>query len=113
MKPKLKAPRGNEPRGAKDRDETKEPNMLNLAISNDPASTPIEITVYRGAKKPDPIARDTLTWAALGDEIEALVAEPAPSKDAMHAIGPYRLREGTTRAGANVDRMSAVIALDV
>src|SRR6185369_9403881 len=36
-----------------------------------------------------------------------------PSKDAMHAIGPYRLREGTTRAGANVDRMSAVIALDV
>lgn len=77
------------------------------------ANTPIEITVYEGAKAPNPIAHDTLTWTELGDEIEALIAEPAASKETMRAIGPYRLREGATRANRNVERMAAVIALDV
>ncbi|MEI9950639.1 MAG: phage/plasmid primase, P4 family [Pseudomonadota bacterium] len=78
----------------------------------DPA-TPIQITVYRGAKNTTPTSRPSLTWDAFGDKLEALLGKAAPTKEALTGIGPYRLRDGGTRNGADVEAMGAVIALDV
>jgi hypothetical protein len=109
--PKLRTPRATTPEALSvAKDET---NMNSIPVSETHASTPIEITIYNGMYDTTPIASDTLTFAELGDELEALIAQPARAKAEMLAIGPHRLRDGTTRANANVERMGAVIALDV
>ena len=71
------------------------------------------LTIYRGARDATPAARDDLPWPALVDELTALLAEPpAGEKVDVIAFAPHRLRDGTTRAAANVDAVT-MLAIDV
>jgi virulence-associated protein E len=79
------------------------------------------MTVYVGARANVPAAQDDLTWDQFCDELEGMINEaPAapPSADrdeqkrTMLAWSPHRLREGTTRALANVEAITA-LAIDV
>ena len=73
------------------------------------------LTVYAGARATTPAAVDALTWDAFCDEIAALCREETSATDKrdLVAFGPYRLRDGATRAAANVVAMSDVAAIDV
>ena len=73
------------------------------------------LTVYAGARATTPAAVDALTWDAFCDEVEALAREESQHTDKrdLPAFGPYRLRDGATRAAANVVAMSDVAAIDV
>lgn len=75
----------------------------------------LDLTVYRGARSATPTARDALAWGEFVAEVEALCREESAATDKrdLPALGPYRLRAGATRAAANVERMSAVAALDL
>lgn len=73
----------------------------------------VDLTVYRGATNPSPIARDTITWDEFCNEVEADLALEYTSKTDMLAFGPYRLKPGTTRSAANVGQMSSLIGLDL
>lgn len=78
----------------------------------------IHITVYRGAKQPEPIAQDDFpSWDALADELEAMTRElptapPTASAEAqkktMLAFGPHRLRE-PYRCAANVEAVTLLV----
>lgn len=76
---------------------------------------PIALSVFAGARATTPAARDALTWDAFCDEIAALCQRrtTATDKRDLIAFGPYRLRDGATRAAANVERMASVAALDL
>ena len=76
---------------------------------------PVSVCVFAGARSPMPAARDVLSWGAFCDEIAALCREETAATDKrdLVAFGPYRLRDGAPRAAANVERMSAVVMLDV
>lgn len=69
-------------------------------------------TIYVGAKDTTPALCEALTWAEICAAIAEMVERPAPNKAAMLAVGPYRLRDGTTRAAANVEAVT-LLALDV
>ncbi len=58
------------------------------------------LTVYAGARATTPAAVDALTWDEFCDEVEALAREETPHTDKrdLPAFGPYRLRDGATRA---------------
>ena len=73
------------------------------------------LTVYAGARATTPAAVDALTWDAFCAEVEALAREESQHTDKrdLPAFGPYRLRDGATRAAANVVAMSDVAAIDV
>jgi hypothetical protein len=62
----------------------------------------VHVTIYRGAKAPEPIDQVDLPWAQLVVELDAALAETAPRKEALLAFGPYRLRPGASRADAHV-----------
>jgi hypothetical protein len=51
----------------------------------------VHVTIYRGAKAPEPLAQDDLPWPELCDEIEAMAEIEYDDKLAMLAIGPHRL----------------------
>lgn len=76
---------------------------------------PISLTVYRGANNTTPIARDTVAWSEICNEVETLSNKDSHTTDKrdLMAFGPYRLQDGATRAAAAVTAMSCVVALDV
>lgn len=55
------------------------------------------VTIYAGARSPEPIAQDDLTWPELCDEIESMAAIEYPDKLSMLAIGPHRLHASDRR----------------
>src|ERR1051325_11140487 len=71
----------------------------------------VHVTIYRGAKAPEPIGQEDLAWPALVAELEAALGETAPRKEALLAFGPYRLRDGAGRSDAAVLERT-FIALD-
>jgi hypothetical protein len=80
----------------------------------------VHVTIYSGAKAPEPIAQDDLTWPELCDEIEAMAEIEYPDKLSMLAIGPHRLRvpyrklenvEAVTLLVIDVDRVDDLDAL--
>jgi hypothetical protein len=75
----------------------------------------LNLTVYRGARDPSPLAKPLVPWEALCAEVETLCAEESAATDKrdLIAFGPYKLRDGTTRAAANVEIMAALCTLDI
>lgn len=71
-------------------------------------------TLFRSATSTAPASSDDLDFDALEVEIAALCSQEstATHKRDLPALGPYRLRDGTTRAAENVERMDACVMLD-
>jgi hypothetical protein len=77
------------------------------------------VTLYRGAKAPDPIGAPERTWPEFCEDIAASVNEltdaPATAKReaqkvALLAFGPYRLRANQARADHNVEAGTLLVA---
>jgi hypothetical protein len=75
----------------------------------------IALTVYAGARSTTPHDQTETAWPELGNEIVALCRDESAATDKrdLPAFGLYKLKQGTTRAAANVLTMSRVIVLDL
>lgn len=51
----------------------------------------MHVTVYEGARAPEPIAQDDLTWPDFCDEIELMAQIEYPDKIGMLAFAPHQL----------------------
>lgn len=60
----------------------------------------VKVTIYLGARAPEPVAQDELTWPELCDELEAMCELEYPDKLSMLAFAPHEL--------APVDRRTAL-----
>jgi hypothetical protein len=91
--------------------EKRTPRVSPSELGETPASGSIHVTIFRGAKDPEPDGTIDAPWPALLREFDGALNTEAAYKKELFAFGPYRLRDGSARGDANVVERT-LIALD-